>query len=933
MDLNPYATAIARFRLVVAALRACEIRRLAEAPAFKLNLATGDSLIHARPERGQFTGFEAHDLCIAHVYDTEDSDELRRILGRGYHVVVGNPPYINVADAALRHAYRRRYESCHREYALNVPFMERFFELARVGDDGRPQVAGYVGKITANSFMKREFGARLVEHFLPSVDVTTIIDTGGAYIPGHGTPTLILFGRARPPAAAMIRVLDAVRGEPSKPIDPARSEVWTSILLLIDQPGEQDRFIRSSDVARGEFAEHPMTLGIGRDLRKELDASGSFVRGPEVQVGFTSLSGDDDFFVLPSLRDVRRLGVTRAVEVVPGTAVRDWMLRAGAGFWPHREDWSPDLTRAHPEFPYFWRARTALAQRKRFGVPMIEKGLTWYEWRELYVDKLRTPLTIAWGEVATHNHFVLDRGGKVFKQTAPVIKLPENAREDDHLRLLGVLNSATACFWLKQVCQSKGGDYVGQEGARLSKSPWEDRYALNASNVADLPLPDHRKLDLPKRLDAVARARAALLDDLPATDLRASAGALRERDAASFAEMVSLQEELDWQVMGSFGLVPDDLPMAGLDAPPLLLGERAFEIVLARQVARAETETTWFERHGSTPITEPPDHWPSDYRDLVQRRIELIDTDPNVGLIERPEHKRRWASRSFDEQLNEALRNLILDRLEERDLWADLRLKPVSELADVVRTDARLVDACALIAGSADVDVGDVVESLVLDQAVPFLAAYRHTDAGLRKRAIWERVWELQRAEDRIDARTELADDDPDRLTKAQASELKADDVGRIPVPPRYAKSDFRQVTAWNLRGKLDVPKERFVRVHGAERGANPSPIVGWAGWDERARARAMAARILELQESEAADAERLTPLLAGVLELLPWIHQWHPEPDPEYGHRPAGAYLEDWLDGMLSTLGLTREALRNWHAPAPARGRARGAATTTTAA
>jgi hypothetical protein len=29
---------------------------------------------------------------------------------------------------------------------------------------------------------------------------------------------------------------------------------------------------------------------------------------------------------------------------------------------------------------------------------------------------------------ATHNHFVLDRGGKVFKQTAPVIKLPAAQR-------------------------------------------------------------------------------------------------------------------------------------------------------------------------------------------------------------------------------------------------------------------------------------------------------------------------------------------------------------------------------------------------------------------------------------------------------------------------------------------------------------------------
>ena len=41
-----------------------------------------------------------------------------------------------------------------------------------------------------------------------------------------------------------------------------------------------------------------------------------------------------------------------------------------------------------------------------------------------FARRYRIPLSIVFAEVATHNHFVLDRGGKVFKQTAPVIKLP-----------------------------------------------------------------------------------------------------------------------------------------------------------------------------------------------------------------------------------------------------------------------------------------------------------------------------------------------------------------------------------------------------------------------------------------------------------------------------------------------------------------------------
>ena len=79
-------------------------------------------------------------------------------------------------------------------------------------------------------------------------------------------------------------------------------------------------------------------------------------------------------------------------------------------------------------------------------------------------DKFRTPLSIAFAFVATHNHFVLDRGGKVFNQSAPIIKLSADATEDDHLALLGLLNSSTACFWMKQVFHNKGQErYRGGE--------------------------------------------------------------------------------------------------------------------------------------------------------------------------------------------------------------------------------------------------------------------------------------------------------------------------------------------------------------------------------------------------------------------------------------------------------------------------------------
>ena len=48
VDVNPYAVAIARFRLLVAALQASGITSLRQAPGFRIHVAAGDSLLHGR---------------------------------------------------------------------------------------------------------------------------------------------------------------------------------------------------------------------------------------------------------------------------------------------------------------------------------------------------------------------------------------------------------------------------------------------------------------------------------------------------------------------------------------------------------------------------------------------------------------------------------------------------------------------------------------------------------------------------------------------------------------------------------------------------------------------------------------------------------------------------------------------------------------------
>ena len=170
-------------------------------------------------------------------------------------MVVGNPPYITVKDKALNARYREIYHYCKGKYALTIPFMERFFQLAKVGER-----AGWVGQITSNSFMKREFGAPIIEDFLPGKDLRLIADTSGAYIPGHGTPTVIIVGRNHDVAHDTVRAVLGIQGEPSAPDNPAKGKVWSAITEHLDQPGYQDQWISVADLPRQILDHHPWSL-------------------------------------------------------------------------------------------------------------------------------------------------------------------------------------------------------------------------------------------------------------------------------------------------------------------------------------------------------------------------------------------------------------------------------------------------------------------------------------------------------------------------------------------------------------------------------------------------------------------------------------------------------------------------------------------------
>jgi hypothetical protein len=916
VDKNPFAAAIARFRLLVAAMKAADISRLSDAPGFPINVAIGDSLLHGRgAPRIQTALFDEQET---HTYVTEDIHDYEKsvdVLGIGsYHVVVGNPPYITVKDEREKDNYRDGYPSCAGAYALSVPFAERFFKLACIAGDDR-RGAGYVGQITANSFMKREFGKKLIEDYLSQkVNLTHVIDTSGAYIPGHGTPTVILIGRRYfPNMERTVRAVLGIRGEPREPPNPAKGLVWQAIARQIEDPNSESEWISVVDLPRDRLAKFPWSLSGGgaSEVRELLESSSQRLSSRIESIGFMAVTREDDiYFIGPGT--AHRFGLDQR-EIYPasgGACIRDWLLEPDdAAIFPYSADGSQSNA-SENSLRHFWRYKRHLAERKSLSGTQEDRGLPWFTYSDFHQDRWVATHRIGFAFVASHNHFAYIPSGNLLIRSAPMIKLPRSATKSDQIELLSFLNSSVCCFWLKQVCQDKGNRGGERSTARYA---WESFFEFTGTKLHEFPLPQNMLLEFGCELNGLASRLSAV----QASAVCAKSVPTRERlqvaqaeDALIRARMIALQEELDWDVYHRYGLLTDaeaaELVADPSSLPELKLGQRAFEIAMAPRAAEDEAVAQWFARHDSIPITKIPEEWPEPYRRVVAKRIETIENRRDIALIERPECKRRWQGEPWEKKEKAALRDWLLDRCEDRALWhapdGQGRMQPrtmtANRLADRLRADADVVSVAQLLAGPT-VDLAEVLAEITGDEHVPCLAQYRYKESGLRKRAGWEHVWDLQRQEDRDDVRLD------------------------IPVPPKYVSTDFARPSYWKNRGKLDVPKERFISYPGANPGGDNSLLLGWAGWDHREQAHALMTLIDERATRDGWDAVRLTPMIAALAEVMPWVRQWHGEVDPEFGMSPAQAY-DAYLEEQKITYGLSDEDLRKWRPEGGGRGRRR---------
>lgn len=904
IDLNDYACALARTRLIMTAAELADVTKLAAAARFHPHVYWADGLEQVEKEEQkpstQFDLFtKVEEKPRATLTRSDVRAALKKVFEKKFHAVVANPPYIVERDEARKEYHRektgkkQRYVSAYRQYSLGCPFTERSFQLAESG--------GFVGLITSNNFMKREFGKPLVETVLPGLDLTLVVDTSQAYIPFHGTPTVLLFGRNQRPQREAVRAAMGKRGESGVPEDPAKGKVWSSIVVGWERVGFENEYVSVAELPRSTLNKHPWSLGGGgaADLRNHIEEQAEARLEALAEIGTGVVTREDDVYILGRACALR-LGVPQSQlrPLVEGDAVRDWRIHEPLdAIWPYdattlsvlNDDESREVRHA------LWPWRTRLSQRTAFGKTQIEHGKTWFEYSMFFVERFRTPLSIVFAVVATHNHFALDRGGKTFKDVALMVKLPASATESDYLALLGLLNSSAASFWMKQVFQNKAGSGIGRG---IQPESWMDRYQHDSTKMGLFPVPEARAKTVPyaSKLDAIARTRTArsarsVLDGAgwrTGADLRR---ALDERHASDFVDlttMIALQEELDWLCYALYGLdtasdvvAPDKVE----PCPPTWLPwnlsfaqkDAANRAALVRGEEPDEQPSVWWERHRWEPLTELPKEASPALRKRVEARRARTAATPTLALIETANFKRRWYKPDYVEQERVALTEWLADRVEQA-AKARTQAFSLEQLVANLQDDARVLAVCEVLIGRKDFSLSQLVMSALQGDAVPSHRFHVYKPAGLVKREVWERTWADQRRED-------------------------AGEKVTPEVPPAYGSGDFLKPDYWRLRGKLDVPKERFIAFTEVPGRAGAETLYGWAGWTAQQRLKAILAIDEELEDASVPLADRI-----GLLDSA-----WRLLPDVAREDAAAATRLKAELQALVGPEGPSSALIEDW--------------------
>jgi hypothetical protein len=448
---------------------------------------------------------------------------------------------------------------------------------------------------------------------------------------------------------------------------------------------------------------------------------------------------------------------------------------------------------------------------------------------------------------------------------------------------------------MKQIFHNKG---IRGEAGGLTVTLWEQFFEFDATKIKLFPVvaASDRVAPYAGKLDALAceRSEGSVRSVIDGTgwhsgaDLRRAIDKRHASDFADLSRMIALQEELDWLCYALYGLdtasdvvAPDQVEAC---PPTWLPWNLSFaEKDAANREARTngqepdEQPSVWWERHRWEPLTALPKEASAALKKRVEARRARTASTPALALIETANFKRRWYKPDYAEQERVALTEWLADRVEQA-AKARTQAFSLEQVVANLQDDARVLAVCEVLTGRKDFSLSQLVASALQCDAVPSHRFHVYKPAGLVKREVWERTWADQRRED-------------------------AGEKATPEVPPAYGSGDFLKPDYWRLRGKLDVPKERFLAFTEVPGHAGVDTLYGWAGWTVQQRVKAILAIDEELEDASVPLADRI-----GLLDSA-----WRLLPDVAREDAPAANRLKAELQALVGPEGPSASLIEDW--------------------
>ena len=599
--------------------------------------------------------------------------------GSGFDIVVGNPPFVTARSPGKRELWSDRWPRvCYKNYLLLCPFFELGFGLLRA--------RGELGFIVSNAFAKRDLGRPLVEELLATREIQKIIDCSGLIFPGHGTPTCLIFGENHTPGRdEPVRVVGILPGGGDLRTPPEESPLWQDIENHHTDSGFSNSRIVVSDRSRNEMSRWPWSF-VPEGPNNSIEARARLADFTSEPVGAQFITGKDEVFVQPQDYFRRaQLPTTQMRRYGTGEDVRNWtalptewiVFPYTGALEPLKEPLPPALARHLRPFRQVLENSIISGSTKK-----KETNLKWFEFRRLARAKLKARLNIIIPQIATHAHFSVFDHRVAFKEKAQAIVLEPEIDEDGHHLLSGLLNTSLILEWLKQECFNKGPgedehrDRFEYAGGKVEQVPVArfvtERLGGKANALSDRLTVLSRRcrmggqrlpgLALKRLFEEPGEAYCEWISSLPGyvlcdealrppfaseRDLRCAYKRVQEVREGVRAEMVALQEEMDWLVYAAYGLLPEEHPAVALGkgawpcAPTAAQGDSV--LVLPLDQAQRPFRL-WAQAEGDykKAVALIPCDWSSERRKLWQARLAAIRDNEHIRRIEQPVYKRRW---------------------------------------------------------------------------------------------------------------------------------------------------------------------------------------------------------------------------------------------------------------------------------------------------